>query len=121
MRTVSIQYSKQPNYGQQLTKMYEDDGRERKEGFWDADNIPWPNEKPWKGQFTFLKKLRNLENSNEVNSVVYRGFSSCRLCKCANGSKEYEYKNWTWPEGFMHYVEAHNVKPTPRFIKFICG
>lgn len=47
----------------------------------------------------------------------YRGWSSCRCCQKHNGSREYNYRDWAWPEGFRHYIADHNVIPTKDFLK----
>lgn len=51
--------------------------------------------------------------------ACYMGSSRCRICDKQNGSREYHIHGWIWPEGFRHYVEVHNVKPSDDFIKFI--
>ena len=57
------------------------------------------------------------KDKNYIDS--YRGFSSCRLCGCSNGSREYRFGKFVWPEGFRHYITMHNVKPTDAFIAMI--
>lgn len=49
----------------------------------------------------------------------YHGYSKCRLCGCRNGCKEFIIDEFMWPEGFRHYIQAHNVRPTQEFIDFI--
>lgn len=49
----------------------------------------------------------------------YKGWSTCCMCGCRNGSSEYSYKNFVWPSGLMHYIVDHNVKPSYQFITFI--
>ena len=50
---------------------------------------------------------------------AYRGLSWCRFgCKRVNmGSKEMTDGEFLWPEGFVHYIELHNVKPPAQFIQ----
>lgn len=103
---------------------------ERKVGFWnthkdDYPELPLPlaREKPWKGRRDFLALLSGVENlikGHQLGRINrYRGFSSCRCCGKANGSQEYTYNGFQWPEGFRHYIEEHNVKPPQDFIDFI--
>jgi hypothetical protein len=75
----------------------------------------------WVGQEKFLKHLAKLEAMVEEKGRIhhYRGWSTCRICKCKNGSTEFEFKGWTWPVGFKHYVEEHNVKPSVDFQVFV--
>lgn len=48
-----------------------------------------------------------------------KGSSICRICKNRNGSCTFFYKNWEWPNGLIHYIKDHNVKPSKEFIRFI--
>jgi hypothetical protein len=41
---------------------------------------------------------------------AYMGFSTCRLCGCANGSGERTNGVFVWPEGLSHYVRDHHVR-----------
>jgi hypothetical protein len=50
---------------------------------------------------------------------VYMGISPCRCCNADNGSAEYVYAGWKWPEGYRHYLEEHNVEPSASFMVFI--
>eukprot|EP00760_Papus_ankaliazontas_P024430 PhM_4_TR2303/c0_g1_i1/m.103159 len=48
------------------------------------------------------------------NITSYRGMSTCRLCPggdVLNGSVEYSWEGFTWPEGLVHYIERHRVRP----------
>ncbi|QXV73974.1 hypothetical protein [Rhizobium phage RHEph12] len=49
----------------------------------------------------------------------YKGWSTCRLCGEKNGSKEYSLNGFRWPEGLIHYVDAHNVLVTGEFMNFL--
>lgn len=55
-------------------------------------------------------------------SLAYAGPSPCRLCDLEfNGTTELydEASMYTWPEGYAHYVEMHNVKPPQDLIDYI--
>lgn len=92
-------------------------------GFWSQreDGPYWPEvlEKPWDGQEAFLEQLGRVEAS--LSPLQFRGTSHCRICHCANGSREYRTNKAEWPEGFRHYVEKHNLKPPARFIEYIAS
>uniref|UniRef100_A0A6M3L0S4 Uncharacterized protein n=1 Tax=viral metagenome TaxID=1070528 RepID=A0A6M3L0S4_9ZZZZ len=102
-----------------------------KEGFWygkKEPNLPFPktsDDKKWMNKkIKFIRKLERIEDIIESSINIgkissYKGFSKCRICKQKVGSREFEFKNWIWPEGFLHYIEKHNIKPTDDFIKFI--
>lgn len=103
---------------------------ERKVGFWNNNKnqfpeypLPYERDKPWKGRRDFLESLITLEDLIRKHKVGrinrFRGFSSCRCCNEVNGSHEFHYDGWTWPEGLRHYVEKHNVKPDQVFIDFL--
>lgn len=95
-----------------------------REGFWYSSHerhlpSPVPHAKPFEGQDEFLVALTKKEAKAQVTS--YKGFSRCRICGNANGSEEYSIGGWKWPSGYRHYVEVHNVVPSPKFKAFITG
>ena len=90
------------------------------EGYWYSKYEPElphpiPQDKPVEPEF--LEKLRKVQSLARVES--YRGWSICRCCNKYNGSREYEYNGWAWPEGYEHYLIEHNVHPTPEFREMI--
>lgn len=93
-----------------------------KEGFWWSKfepRLPMPAAQPraWKGKKSFLRSLGRVEMTVEYSQ--YRGSSKCRICDMLNGSKTFHTDEWEWPSGLRHYIEAHNVEPTPEFRDFI--
>lgn len=95
-----------------------------KEGFWHSKYEPqYPkpveNKKPWQGHLAFIKRLEEIQH--KANIFRFKGFSTCRICKNSNGSDEYQYKNWRWPSGYMHYIKEHNIIPSDEFFKFVMG
>lgn len=101
------------------------------EGFWKKKEksnspLPWPkaNSKPWPGQKQFLKAFKKAPFRIAAR---YKGFAACRLCGKGLGSCDTVLNvkgktksfHWTVPEGYLHYVTAHNVKPSAAFIKRI--
>lgn len=98
-----------------------DIGQWRIEGHWresedEKDSLPWPVATPGWGEAEFLIKLRQVEAKAMWNE--YRGWSTSRLTGEHNGSREYLYKGWRWPEGLGHYIER-GVKPSDDFVAFI--
>jgi hypothetical protein len=88
--------------------------------------MPKARDKPWKGRKHFLHVLDQVEASFEAKKPpdgyrleAYRGWSTCRICGERNGNKEYTTKKWIWPEGLMHYIQDHNLKPSDAFIDYI--
>jgi hypothetical protein len=61
----------------------------------------------------FTKKFSKLLCSGSRS--FYKGSSICRICGKLNGSSEIkaEYKGYTFviPDGYTHYIHAHNVRP----------
>jgi hypothetical protein len=99
-----------------------------KEGFWYSEwepHLPMPIGSGWLGQEakTLAAKLEAVEKWAKCEG--YMGSSWCRLCPSTsprgrmNGSHEYELDGWTWPEGLIHYIRIHNLKPSDEFIVFI--
>lgn len=58
-----------------------------------------------------------LKNGNTKHS--WRGSSSCRICGCSNGSTCLTDGVYIWPEGLVHYVQTHNVRPPAEFVNHI--
>ncbi len=99
-------------------------GRLLREGFWKPDDhsylpLPQPSEFAWRGKSDFLVSLSRVEA--KAKQVSYRGWSTCRICKEPNGSREFRHEGWAWPQGYRHYVEEHNVRPSLAFHEFIVG
>lgn len=95
---------------------------ELREGFWYSKyepDLPVPKAQtsPSADQEEVLERLSKLEA--KAQTVFMKGWSTCRICGCANGSSEFSYRGWTWPSGFRHYIEAHNVQPSPEFKAFL--
>lgn len=69
----------------------------------------------------FVAKLEALEANLMEKKLydAYRGCSHCRLCDQVNGNKEFSLGKWVWPDGYMHYIKDHNVKPSDAFYKFV--
>jgi hypothetical protein len=100
------------------------EARINREGFWKTGvgsmlPHPLPLGKPWVGRKRFLAALARLEKRAAVRH--FRGWSTCRICGCHNGSAEYQHRGWCWPSGYSHYVEEHNVKPSLAFLEFVLG
>src|SRR5215475_13778990 len=95
-------------------------------GYWsyspDDPALPYPqaNSKPWARQEEFVAKLKAIEQGIRERRygklTAYRGLSMCRLCRVLNGNEEFEYGDYRWPSGFLHYVEVHNVRPPADFL-----
>jgi hypothetical protein len=93
------------------------------EGYWatsqgEASKFPWPIPAPtWLGRTAFLSRLDKLEAT--AKRVYYSGKSLCRLCGCQNGSQEFRFDDWVWPEGYRHYITDHYVRPSEQFEAFL--
>lgn len=99
---------------------------QRFEGYWWSEREPqYPKPVEVKEPFPDKEKVvaafkdleKELYRHKKGNCVYYKGFSTCRCCKMLNGSMEFSYKNWTWPEGLLHYVEVHNIRPSDDFVR----
>mmetsp|Transcript_14191 Transcript_14191/g.29811 ORF Transcript_14191/g.29811 Transcript_14191/m.29811 type:complete len:324 (+) Transcript_14191:77-1048(+) len=102
----------------------------KREGFWATSDertsdLPWPepNDSPWKGEAAFCRRLRHLERilTSAGMRFQYYGLSGCRVCKCRNGSHEYQDTDHyvVWPEGLHHYIAVHHVKPSAWFVQYV--
>jgi hypothetical protein len=67
-------------------------------------------------QKKIINAIRELETKAKVNH--YYGGSICRICHLGNGGDEYTYENYTWPSGYIHYLEEHNVQVDEEFAEY---
>lgn len=84
---------------------------------WDNEYYEWPKESSATVDPDFIEGIGIAEQKAACTS--YFGPSTCRICKKLNGNKEYTLGDWTWPEGYRHYIVDHNVQPTLEFEAFI--
>ena len=102
-------------------------------GYWKNKNDTWNDS--YDGQILSLP----VENSATINQsdiiqrlkhkmengfmVGYRGFSHCRLCGIKNGTRELEIiidnTKYSIPEGYLHYLEHHNVAVDPLLFEIL--
>lgn len=112
-------------------------------GYWTPDKAtPPPPGYLWPGDHVDLtwdatERARVVAylKENRRSFVAYAGLSFCRLCKEkagplnpnrthlepweANGSAEFTDGKFIWPEGYLHYVEDHMVRPPQEFIDHV--
>lgn len=82
----------------------------------DGITLSWPVEDPNWDQEEKKIVLDKLQSGRQ--GKAYKGSSVCRLCGIRNGSSEMYDSRFLWPNGFIHYVEDHNVKPPQDFIDY---
>lgn len=91
---------------------------------------PEPNWDGWNDKElydTFLSKL--YKKMDKARKAYAKGWSQCRICGCRNGSVEYdmdekkvgdnEYSVTVMPEGYIHYIKEHKIKPHKRLLEYI--
>jgi hypothetical protein len=61
--------------------------------------------------------IRHLQAGKRVEA--WFGDSQCRICGISNGSCDLSDGVYVWPEGFAHYLQAHQVRPPPEFIRHV--
>lgn len=99
----------------------------RKVGFWRETEaverppiLPWPADSidpTWTGPER--DALISYITRKEFRSIGYMGISDCRICGTDNGSYDFSDGEYTWPEGFAHYISEHNVKPPQAFLDHV--
>lgn len=98
----------------------------KNEGFWWSEqepHFPKPEsmKEPFKDKDVVVEALEKLYTEiilhKKGECIYFKGFSTCRCCNEMNGSRELTYKRWVWPEGYLHYIKAHNVRPSNEFLK----
>jgi len=96
----------------------------KKVGYWRSDREPdLPNpldhvDTKWVNSEKNIV-IKYLDRGEVKNR--YRGWSTCRICECRNGSTSMTDGVWLWPSGLAHYLRKHNVKPPQEFINYIKG
>lgn len=119
------------------------------EGFWystSEPHFPMPvhSDVLHPNKYEIIKAYDNLIESemeygpsnNWKNDKVksYRGMSHCRCCTKEQqydeqsrrilvdmGCREYSFNGWTWPHGYRHYIDVHNIVPSKDFLKDVLG
>lgn len=92
------------------------------EGFWKGPGqteLPMPVEHgiPFPEKDDFVARLKSIQKRAQI--IHFKGFSRCRICNKINGTTEYSYSGWNWPEGYLHYIVDHNVSPSVEFFNFV--
>ena len=54
-----------------------------------------------------------------VKTRSYKGWSSCRICGKSNGSSDMRNGEFEYPEGYVHYIQDHNIQPDENLIKHL--
>jgi len=95
-------------------------------GYWASEhqpNLPNPQvfiAEHWKASEK-QAVLTHLRTKGEIEHQ-WMGSSWCRLCATGdadNGSQCFTDGCYVWPEGFAHYIEDHDVKPSREFIEHV--
>ena len=99
---------------------------EKKEGYWresllkDEEGLPFPiiQDQPENVDLAkFTIRLQKIEGK-KARLLHYKGTSTHRHTGASNGSGEYNYKGWFWPQGYSTYLDA-GVLPSRKFYAFI--
>jgi len=92
----------------------------------DCLNIGWiGKEIPEIGDVSdeFIKKLEEVELSDEFTAERHKGFHRCEICGKIMGSSVKKIsgngKCYKFPSQVSHYVKDHNYKPPQEFIEAI--
>jgi hypothetical protein len=97
-------------------------------GFWamrrgDSSRLPWPGDRVDPMYSQTEPEARRLVlaylRRPAFKGVGWRGTSRCRFCDTSNGSHDFTDGTYTWPEGYAHYIERHDVVPEPDFVAHV--
>ena len=50
---------------------------------------------------------------------VHSNQASCRMCPGSYGSADLTDGEWHWPEGLVHYLVRHDVRPDSAFVRWV--
>ena len=70
----------------------------------------------WKEQHPEVYEAVVAYLSTPDREVAYRGYSSCRVCGCSNGDCTYYRDEFEYPEGYIHYIREHGMRPPQEVI-----
>jgi len=88
-------------------------------GYWrqkrdSKEDLPWPEE----GNLTQeVKKLVANYLMSGQEAAAWMGYSRCRICGKLNGTVCMTDGEFTYPEGYAHYILDHNIQPDERLLK----
>jgi hypothetical protein len=92
-------------------------------GYWKEKYIDetLPDPKEYIFSWNAEEKEKIIKYLKEFSSVSkqWRGFSTCRICNILNGTKCMTDGTFTYPEGYLHYIESHGVVPPQEFIDHV--
>jgi hypothetical protein len=91
-------------------------------GFWHSERKPWlphPAEAvaPDWSDSQRAAVIDYLLRPEDV--AQYMGLSPCRICDRLVGSREFTDGTWVWPEGLVHYLDVHQVRPPDDFVAWV--
>jgi hypothetical protein len=66
-----------------------------------------------------VEDLRLSMPASAERVICFRGWSTCRICRCKNGTQEFVSTHFTWPEGYLHYIRDHSLRPPAEFVEFV--
>jgi len=86
--------------------------------FWETLDERFSGFKPsWDDDvFTKADVIEYLSGSHLISCNGFMGWSDCRICSKHNGSHEWTDLVYIFPEGLVHYVEAHDVRLPDDFL-----
>jgi hypothetical protein len=99
------------------------------EGLWKSDindtnnKLDWPEDRPsaWSGKDPFMNKLHNVEKylKSKKKFYLYKSHKKCLLCQKPVISGIFKLNKILWEDGYMHYIDKHNIKPSSKFLDVI--
>jgi hypothetical protein len=85
-------------------------------GFYAPDGLeglPVAAPGPWEGKERFVSRLMTLMARTAYDRAP---FAPCPFCGQPNGAATYTANGVTWPAGYLHLIDDHNVIPAPEFV-----
>ena len=95
---------------------------EKPVGFWTAAGSEIPVDPSWKKKNPDLYKKVVAFLEDGRSGACYKGCAPCRLChKKENGCCDMRQDGFVYPEGYLHYITAHGVRPAGAVIEAARG
>jgi len=85
--------------------------------------LKWPieNKFKWQNQDIFVKKLEDVHKylHRKNKFTKYEHGKRCIICNKLVTKGIFELNNIRWEDGFLHYINKHNILPSGKFIDVI--
>lgn len=119
-KTLVLDYFKHEGYWAGGMKIFEHYPTPVPDSFKKEDMEVFLPKLQWvESQIVYRPEKSHVKTLPQAFKMHFMGTSTCRCCGKNNGTGEYYFQGWAWPDGYMHYLVEHHVEPSAAFMVFI--